>query len=202
MLELGPQQTLGAAAALVSFLAGGVYIVDIFRGRVRPHRATWWILGFLNCAIAASYFVSGARTTIWLPLEFGLSFLVIGGLSLKYGDGSWREADTYCLAGAVIGIFAWWFTRSAPVGLAVFVAVDLLGLTPTIMKAYRRPWTENSSAWAVGTVAGFLNVLAIDTWSPEISLYPVYVFLSSALIWYLTLGSRQIALRRASAVPR
>ena len=172
--------------------SGLIYISDIFRGKVRPHRVTWWILGFLNCGIATSYYASGASTTIWLPLEFGISFLLIGILSIWYGEGNWQWIDTLCLVGAVVGICLWWWTRSAPIGLIAFVAVDALGLLPTMLKAYYRPWTEESWAWFTGTLAGLLNVLAVDVWSPEIALYPIYVFVTSGVICYFVSGKRQV----------
>lgn len=177
-----PHTFAGLAAAALSLSAGVVYIIDIVSGRAQPHRATWWILGILNCAIAASYYAAGAFTTLWLPLEFGVSFLVVAFLSVKYGEGEWRRVDTYLLSGAVVGVIVWWLSRSAPLALALFTIVDLVGLAPTIRKAYLRPWTEASSAWAIGTLAGFLNVLAIDDWAPEISLYPLYVFVTSGLV--------------------
>lgn len=200
MLTALPAETqllAGIAAALLSFCAGVIYVIDILRGRARPHRVTWWVLGVLNCVIAASYYSSGALTTVWLPLEFGISFLVIGLLSIRYGDGEWRTIDSSCLIGGLVGVVAWWFTRSAPFALALFTAVDFVGLAPTIVKAYRRPWTEKSAAWIVGTAAAFLNVLAIDNLAPEISLYPVYVFVTSALVAYLAMGSRSAAIRAA-----
>jgi hypothetical protein len=188
---LGGQVLLGALAAFVSFIAGFVYIVDILRGRAKPHRVTWWVLGLLNCAIAASYYASGATTTILLPLEFGISFLIIGVLSIKLGEGQWQSVDSYCIVGAIAGIALWWFTRSAPFALGVFVAIDLLALIPTMIKAYLRPWTEDSSAWLLGAIAAFLNVLAINAWSLQVSLYPLYVFLTSGLICYWTAGFRK-----------
>lgn len=180
------QMAAGIAAAVLSFVAGVIYVIDVFRRRVRPHRVTWWILGVLNCAIAASYYWSGALATVWLPLEFGISFLLIGLLSIKYGDGKWQAIDGYCVAGSLVGVAAWWLTHSAPVALTLFTAVDFLALLPTILKAHRRPWTEDSRAWLIGALAACLNLLAIENWTPEISLYPLYVFLTSALIVYLT----------------
>ncbi len=174
----------GVVAGLLSLLAGLVYIFDIIRHRAQPHRGTWWVLGILNCGITLSYYSAGAFSTIWLPAEYAVTFLIVAVLSIKYGEGRWRALDTYCLIGGMVAALGWWLTRSASVGLALFTLADFLGLAPTISKAYRRPQTERSFAWPIGAAASLLNVLAIDQWSPEISVYPLYVFGTSVLIVY------------------
>ena len=186
------------AAALMSAAAFIAYLYSILTGHTQPNRVTWWVLGLLNAGIAASYYAAGARSTIWLPIEFSVSFLVIGLLSIKYGEGGWTRLDLGCLLGAVLALGAWWLFRSSELGLALLTAVDLLGLMPTIAKVWSRPWTEDKLAWFVGTGASMLNVLAIDRWTLWISAYPLYVLASNILILILLMGTKSEALRNAA----
>ena len=190
-------EAFGVAAAILSGVAGLTYIQSILAGRSRPSRVTWWVLGFLNGAIAASYFVSGARSTVWLPLEFSASFILIGFLSARYGEGGWSRIDAGCFVGAIAALGAWWLFRSADLGLALLVTVDALALAPTIAKAWQRPWTEDRLAWMVGTGASVLNVLAVDQWTLSVAAYPLYVLVSNLLILLFLLRPMPEMLRNA-----
>lgn len=191
-------EALGMAAALMSAAAFVAYLYSILIGRTQPSRVTWWVHGFLNAGIAASYYAAGARSTIWLPVEFSVSFLAIGLLSIKYGEGGWTRLDGGCLLGAVVGLGAWWLFRSSELGLVLLTIVDLLGLTPTFAKVWSRPWTEDRLAWFIGTGASMLNVLAIDRWTLWISAYPLYVLASNVLILILFMRTRPEAQRNAA----
>lgn len=179
-MSITHQSVCGIAAAVVSTVAGALYVRDIVRGRTKPSRVSWWVLAYVNLALAASYYASGARETIWLPADYALSFLVVAILSLKWGDDTRSWVDVPCAFGAAAGLVLWWATRSGPAGLAVFIAVELLGFVPTVVKGYRAPETEHFGAWLVAVLASFLNVLAVADWTPAVWIYPVYVFVGNA----------------------
>ncbi len=76
----------------------------------------------------------------------------------------------------------WWFFKSAEVALYLIIIIDFLGLLPTLHKTYKRPWTEGRIPWSIATAASLLNVVAIENWTPAISIYPIYVALTNSLI--------------------
>ncbi|MDB5195278.1 MAG: hypothetical protein JWO84_462 [Parcubacteria group bacterium] len=176
------QALFGIAAGILSFVAYPVYIRDILRGETKPSKVTWWVLAFLNAALTASYYASGARDTIWIPISYTLGFSVVAFLSLKYGEGNWEKSDWICLTGAAVSLFLWWFLQSAEVALYLIIITDFIGLVPTIYKTYKRPWTESRLSWSIALIASALNVIAIEDWSPAISFYPFYVVITNALI--------------------
>ncbi len=173
---------MGILAGVLSFVAYPIYIRDILRGITKPSKVTWWILALLNGVITASYYASGARDTIWIPVSYTIGFSVIAFLSLKYGEGSWEKSDWICLAGACISLLAWWFLQSAEVALYLLIVTDFIGLAPTIYKSYKRPWTESKASWVVAALASILNILAIESWTVSISSYPVYVAITNIAI--------------------
>lgn len=176
------QAIFGIVAGILSFFAYPVYIRDILRGETKPSKVTWWILALLNAALAASYYASGARDTIWIPISYTVGFSVIAFLSLKYGEGSWQRSDWICLGGAVVSLVLWWLLNSAQIALYLIIITDFIGLAPTIYKTLKRPWTESRSSWIIATIASALNVVAIEHWTPAISLYPLYVVITNSLI--------------------
>lgn len=176
------QALFGIAAGVLSFAAYPVYILDIFRGKTKPSKTTWWILALLNMALAASYYASGARDTIWIPVSYSIGFLTIAFLSLRYGAGSWGRMDIVCLVGAVVSIALWFLLGSAEIALYLIILTDLLGLAPTIYKAYKEPATESRASWTIATIASALNIAAVESWTFAIYLYPVYVLVTNGLI--------------------
>jgi hypothetical protein len=69
--------------------------------------------------------------------------------------------------------------------LVLNIFVDLAGAIPTIRSVARDPMSESRSAWSIFLVANTLNLMALTTLSLEHSLYPVYLFLLSAVITVL-----------------
>lgn len=172
----------GIAAGILSFVAYPVYIRDILRGETKPSKVTWWVLALLNAVLTASYYASGARDTIWIPISYTIGFSAVAILSLKYGEGNWQKSDWICIIGAAVSLLLWWFFQSAELALYLIIITDFIGLAPTIYKTYKRPWTESKLSWTIAMIASALNVVAIENWSPAISLYPLYVVITNTLI--------------------
>lgn len=176
------QALFGIAAGILAFASDPVFIADTIRGRAKPSRVSWWIFGLLNGMIATSYFASGARTTVWIPLAYSVGSFVIAVLSVKYGEGRWTKLDSLYLTGALGGALIWWVSQSSQIALFIFVFVDLCGIVPTIYKSYRNPQHESRLGWTITTAASALNLFAIDSWAFAIVLYPVYAFVTNLMI--------------------
>ena len=181
---------IGITAGSLSLIAYILYNIAILRGTTRPSRATWWILTLVGFLILASYYSEGARTTIWVPLAYFIGPLVIALLSLKYGRGGWTRLDRFCFAGAVVSMVFWFLTSSALIALLINIFIDFLGLLPTIKKSYRWPRTEDKTAWIFEAVASLINLFAIQAWTFEIYVYPLYLVIVNGLIAMLLIRKK------------
>lgn len=175
-------ELVGIVAGVLSFIAYPIYIKDILAGNTKPSRVTWWVLALLNAVLVAAYYGSGARDTIWIPVSYAFGFTVIALLSLKYGEGGWERTDSVALIGAGISLLLWWLLQSAEIALFLIILTDFIGLLPTIVKSFKRPWTESRFSWGVAFVASALNILAIEKWTLPVSSYPIYVAITNGLI--------------------
>ena len=173
---------LGIVAGLLSVSAYPIYIRDIYRGETRPSKVTWWILALLNIVLTASYYASGARSTIWIPVSYSIGFTIIAVLSITKGEGSWEKTDYLCLLGAVLTLLLWWRYQSAELALYFILVTDFIGLSPTMYKSYKRPWTESKQSWSIALFASAINIVAIDTWTLAVALYPFYLLVTNAVI--------------------
>lgn len=178
---------LGQLGGLVS-LAGFIpYIIAVLRGKARPNRASWLIWTMVGCALAGSYYASGARHTIWVPLSNIIGPFIIAVLSLRHGEGGWNKFDKLCLGGAA-GSLAVWLLFDAPlIALLSNLFLDFMGALPTIKKSYLEPDGEDKLTWALFVLGDVLNLLAIEKRDFEILIYPVYMILVNGtiaiLIW-------------------
>ncbi|MGI8419430.1 MAG: hypothetical protein ACR2LN_02185 [Candidatus Levyibacteriota bacterium] len=186
----------GQIAGFLAFLSYIPYIHAIFAGKTKPHRATYAIWSMVNIVILFSYFASGARATIWIPLAFAIGQMFIFLLSIKYGFGGAGKLDILCLVGAFVGILSWIITKNPVAALYLSIVVKFLGLIPTIKKSYYHPKTENTLSWAIITLGSFLNLFALTSFNPVISVYPIYLFVSEIvvimLLFFPTLRLKQV----------
>jgi hypothetical protein len=181
----------GQIAGIIALTACPIYVHDILRGAARPNRATWWIITLVGCLIAASYWESGGRATIWIALTYIFGPFVIAVLSVKYGDSQWQALDRLCCLGALISVGMWWITDSVLAALSISIVVDLLGLLPTFVKAYSKPLTESKVAWGIAALASFINILAVERWSFAIAAYPLYLLATNGLMIGIILCPRR-----------
>lgn len=184
------QGLLGQIAGAVSLLGFVPYIVEIVQGKTRPNRATWWIWTVVGAMLCASYFASGARHSVWVPLSYVVGPLITAILSLRYGEGGWDRFDRGCLGASLISLLVWLVARSPLLALAANIGIDVLGALPTIRKSYYEPEAESVLSWAVFLVADTLNLCAIGAWSPATALYPLYLFVLAAILVTLMLRPR------------
>jgi hypothetical protein len=177
---------IGMLAGGVTLLAFVFYIRDAVTGQSRPNKATWIIWTVLALVITASYYTVGARDTIWASVGFTIGQASVALVSLKYGTKGWSRFDKICLAGAAGGLAAWGLTGSAMLALILAMAVDFLGAMPTIKKLLEDPASESRTAWIVFSLGNLLNVAAIEKWTLEIALFPVYFLFVNGIVLALS----------------
>ncbi len=175
-------QIIGVIAGLLAACSFAPYIRSILRGTTKPHRASYGIWSLLSMIILVSYFVTGARGTIWLLLSITSLQTIVFILSFKYGMGGFQRLDVVCLTGAVIGLILWAVTENPLTALYVSIFIEVLGWIPTIKKTYLYPQTENLATWLIALCAASVNLFAITEFALKIYLYPVYVLISDVIM--------------------
>ena len=184
------KEVLGVVAGVISFVGYAIYMYSTVNGTTKPNRATWWILTLVGIMIATSYYSEGARNTIWVPVSYVIGPLLVAILSIKYGESGWETLDVLCLSTACLSALIWYFYQSPFTVLAVNIVMDFVALVPTIKKSYLRPQSEDALAWSVESVAGVLNVLALERWTFGLAFYPVYLLVMNSSVTALLLRAK------------
>jgi hypothetical protein len=169
-------------SVLLPLISPVVYSRAILRGKAKPHRTTRFVL-LLNTSIATlSLLASHNHVAVWLALVSAIQALVIFSLSLRKGMGGWSMTDLVCLGIALLGIVLWQTTTNPMLALYASIASDLTGMVPAIIKTYHHPETEIWSFFALDSVAGLFNLLALSSYTLKDFSYPLYIVLINAFM--------------------
>ena len=182
--------TLGIAAGVLQIISMGPYLVDIFKGKTKPERATWWIWLLLNFVSLGAQIGAHARWSLLFTIGQLLVTALVAVLSLRYGFGKFHRRDAAAVGVAVVGIILWWLLKSPLAALIVVLLIDINGFWLTIEKTWKAPGTETLITWVMTAVSGTLGVLAVGKFNVTQLLYPFYVMLGNWLMVYIILRRR------------
>jgi hypothetical protein len=172
----------GMASGVLVVVSMLPYILSTLQGKTKPHRVTWWVLCTLEFLMAANQFSLGGGDTIWLPLCAAIAHFTLALLSIRHGEGRWGRLDIILILSALFSIVIWRQFNSPLLALTWNIAIDFLGLLPTLRKARRAPETESLSSWVLSLFGTCLNLLAVEQWSWAAAILPLYYFFAAVLI--------------------
>jgi hypothetical protein len=177
---------------LLPLLSPIPYILSILRGEAKPHRTTRLVILATTVLTTLSLIIQHDNTAIWLSLVSTIQAIIIFTLSIKYGMGGWSRRDITCLAIAGIGILAWQTTHNPAMAVYFSVLADFIGMLPTIIKTYHYPHTELWYFFAIDTLAGICNLLAMKQYTIQAVIFPLYIVCINGAIAILALRNRNV----------
>lgn len=189
--------SLGIVATILGIIGGIPYIIDTFKKKTKPHRFAWLIFLILSVIAFASQFALGARASLIFYAWFVTNNLILFCLSLRKnaGYGDINTLNIFCFLLAIVSIVLWKTTDSPLVALICVLIADGIGAILILIKAYKHPETETMIMWALGTVATFLNVLAVGSTRLSLLAAPLQIFLFNAGIVIAILIGRKLGHR-------
>lgn len=181
---------------LLPLLSPIPYILSILRGEAKPHRTTRLVILTTTCLSTLSLLAQHDQTALWLSLVSTLQAIVTFSLSIRYGIGGWTRRDITCLAVAGIGILAWQTTQNPAIAVYFAVLADFIGMVPTIIKTYHLPKTELWYFFAIDTLAGIFNLLAMKQYTIQAVIFPLYIVCINGAISILARRNRNVETSR------
>ena len=180
------RETCGLLASILTAESSIPYAIGILTGNVKPNRATWIVLSIVNSLTLATIYCGGIRgSALFFPISYLVGSSTILLLSLRYGSSAWNRRDLYCLSSAfLIGICWQTFHCSAEVALALCLLVNLFGLYPTFIKAFRNPQTESRFAWNMSLAGSLTNLLVISHVSFMALAQPLFMLIANGILAY------------------
>lgn len=154
-----------------------LYIKSIAQGHARPNLVTW-IVWMLAPFIGVFFQLKAGAGLSVLPVfmaGFGPLIIIIAALIKKNNYWKATAFDVYCGILAVFALLCYVFTHNLGVSILFVIMSDVLASVPTIIKSWRFPETESSSAYTGAIVSNVIGLLIIKTWSFSIYSFSVWL---------------------------
>jgi hypothetical protein len=139
----------------------------------------------------------GAYTTATVSV---IGFVVCA-LGFKNGKRDITRLDTAFLVAALVALVIWLFAKQPTLSMALLILVDMLGMGPTIRKAWHKPNEETLFMWSINSLRHTLSIAALQTYSLLTLLNPVAWATTNFLFSVLLIG-RRAALSKTNTTTR
>jgi|SRR3989338_3367874 len=190
MNAINYHQIAGILAGIITLLAYVLYIRNTAQGKTKPARLSWFIWSWAYIMQLISYYEVGAGETIWVPIIYTSATIVIALLSIKNGVGGFTTLDKICLTGAFIGT-ALWFFASALLVLIWMLFVDIFAVLPSAKYYLDGNFKKDDMVfWTLILIGIFINLFAVEKWTFEASIYPIYMLTTGSIIFGSIFWSR------------
>lgn len=150
----------------ISFVAYIPYIIDMFRGKNKPHIYSWISIFLITCVVGYLQLIGGAGVGA-LPTLLGvIAYLVIVILCVRFGTKDIVPLDMVCLGLSIIGILAYVMLRGSPeIALIVVTIAELVGFIPTWRKTRNTPFSESLSSYNFLVAKLLLILVALESYN-------------------------------------
>ena len=180
-----------ASIAILLAIAGNVpYVIDILKGRVKPHAYTWFVWTLVSGIVFFGQVAKGAGVGALPTLASEIFTLLIFLLSLKYGFKSITKSDTFFLLLALSGIVPWIITKDPTVSVIIAVSIDLVAFIPTINKTWREPKTESSILYGGNVLRHILALFSMEAYNIATTLHSIVMIFTNSLMTILIIRNK------------
>ena len=176
------------------YVAGYIpYIRAILHHTAKPMQSSWLIFAILDVIAIAGMYDKGVLNGQIIGALMGSS--IVMSLSLFFGTSDWKKLDVMCMIGACTGLYFWWLTSNATIGIFISVAIMFVGCIPTFVSAWHHPQYENRTAWTLYFLSCILQLFAVSSWTFAGAVQPIG-FAVMETIMMILLWVRPILLRK------
>ena len=149
-------------------LAGSTrYALRTLQGKVSPNRVSFFLWGAASYIAFFAQVAAGVGLPSVLALAAALSPTLIFICSYFGKAAPWRITpfDLGCGAASVVAIVVWVALDNPTLAVVFAVLADGIGGVPTIVKAWRAPWTEEPWFFALVGANGVITLMTIQEWT-------------------------------------
>ncbi len=184
------KETIAIIAALLAIVGNVPYLIDIVKGKTRPHPYTWLVWSVVSCIVFFGQLDSGGGIGSLPTAASEIFTILIFLFSLKYGFKGIKAIDTVFLVIALLGVIPWVLTNDATISVVIAVTIDLLAFVPTIRKTWHEPHTETPILYIMNVVRHILALFALEAYNIATTLHSIAMIITNSLMTGIIMGKR------------
>ena len=165
---------ISTIAALTSPVIG---IYSIVRGDFRPQRMTRFLIFLISLLFVGTLLAQNDKNGIFIAVPQLIGGFIIFLLSIKKGIGGTGKMDIVVFIMAILSLIIWQTTKNPVLGLIMSVVTDLIAFSPTLIKTWKLPHTEEWKFYMSDVVASVFSILSIKSFSFGNLIFPIYILL-------------------------
>lgn len=178
------------AATGIALVAYIPYLIDMFRGKNRPHLYTWISIFLITCVVAYIQLIGGAGVGA-IPTILGACVnAVILFYCFRFGTKDIVFMDKVCLAFSILGVVAYVLLSHKPlISLAIVTVAEITSFIPTFRKTRNDPYSESLTSYYLLMLKLILILVALETYNLLTASYSILwllvfvVFLTATHSW-------------------
>jgi len=178
---------LATALAVVAYVP---YLIDMFKGKNKPHLYTWISIFLVTSVVAYIQLIGGAGVGA-IPTITGVAIdAVILYYCFRFGTKDVVFMDKVCLAISVLGVIAYAIVSNRPViSLMIVTAAEIISFVPTFRKTRNDPYSESLTSYYLLMLKISLILVALEKYNLLTVSYSALwfmvftIFLTSVYRW-------------------
>lgn len=167
------------------------YIIDIFKGKTKPHALTWFTVSTTAFIAYALQVEGGAGVGAWSMLFVSVLCVLIFLLSLKYGTRDIKKVDIFFLFVSLAALYLWLKIEQPVLSILLITTAEVLAYFPTIRKSWNDPHSETLVFYEISTIRHSLVLLAVEKLNLLTALYPAAWALTNLTISLILINRRK-----------
>lgn len=185
---------LGFITVVLAFLGYIPYIIDVIKGKTKPHAFSWFVWVVLEITAFSIQFINGAGAGSWVTGFTGFFCILIFLLSIFKGTKEFPLADWLAFFGALSALTLWLLLKNPAASVILITITDALAFLPTFRKTYFHPHQETALMYLTAGTKFFISLFALDSFTFVTALYPSSLVLTNfALLFLLYFRRKRLA---------
>jgi len=184
---------LGICAIVLTFLAFLPYIRSIQQGETKPHVFSWVIWSSLTFVVFLAQLADKGGAGAWSIGVSGIITLYVAWLAYcKKADIHITRSDWAFFLIALSALPLWYVTANPLWAVVVLTTIDILGLAPTLRKAYWHPFEEQLAFFVIMAIRNAFSIAALEHYSLTTVLFPAATGIACIVFVIMVLYRRTV----------
>lgn len=170
--------TIKIAASILATGIGTVayipYLIDMFRGKNKPHLYTWISFFLVTAVVSYIQLLNGAGVGVIPTVVTALIDAIILFYCFRFGTRDIVFMDKICLTVSIIGVVTYFIFHTLPIlSLILLTTAEVISFIPTFRKTKNDPYSESLTSYYLTLIKIMLIFIALQSYNLLTVSYPV-----------------------------